>query len=145
MGPFYLAIDPGASPGWCALDPFLRICACGAGEAPLSVSYRVVLIERPTIYARNPVPAADIVTLALTAGMLARPHKDKGAKLRWVEPRSWKGSIKKKPHHAATKRAISAPERFIVEQAEKTAGAGIEDMLDAVALAVYGRRMHIFD
>lgn len=146
----FLAIDPGAHPGWCVLNTDFTIKACGIGEAPegprLNGAYEYVLCERPTIYPYSKVDPRNIITLAISAGDLTGLWRRKGSEIRWVEPRTWKGSIDKKSHHAAIIRALSPADQAAVSKcaAKVRSDKYLEDMMDAVGLAMYGKRMGLF-
>lgn len=143
----YLAIDPGIHAGWCALRGDLSLHSCGIGEAP-EHPYAVVLCERPTVYPYSRADPANIITLAINAGDRTGRWRRRGARVEWVEPRTWKGNIDKAPHHAAIVLSLAdLPHDLGVVRAGATEVKSKkyrEDMMDAVGLALYGRRMHLF-
>lgn len=140
----YLAIDPGAHPGWAILSDELRLIGCGINLAP-RWKFKAVLCERPTVYPRSRVPPADIVTLAISAGELVLPFRELGSQILWVQPRTWKGQIPKAPHHASIMDALAPSERAVVaEDLKGVAKEWQEDAKDAVGLAAYGRRFRLF-
>lgn len=141
----YLAIDPGAHPGFAFLKDDLSLLCCGTGEPISGGQIETVLAERPTIYPNSKASPENIITLAITLGKMLRRYEDMGCKIVLVEPRTWKGQIPKKQHHAAIRKQLRPDELAIVDACLKnTAAKWCEDAMDAVGLALYGRRMHIF-
>jgi hypothetical protein len=145
----FLAIDPGEHPGYAVLSDKLELVWCGiqAPGSPNITCFRpsVVLCERPTVYPKMKVDPANIITLAITAGKLVQPWLEAGAKEAWVEPRTWKGNIPKDIHHASIFSKLSTLEQDVVSRCLKgVAPTWREDAMDAVGLAMYGKRMHIF-
>lgn len=140
----YLSVDPGEHAGFCVLDDDLSILGCGI-NAPPREKYKVVLVERPTIYPHSGINPANIITLAITLGKIVGPLEELGARIKEVEPRTWKGQIKKPPHHRAIRKALPAAELAIVNEDLRGIRAKLqEDAMDAVGLAIYGRRMKLF-
>lgn len=91
-----LAIDPGAHPGFALFDDEdneLSECSNEFSEAYISESR--VVCERPTIYPHSKADPNNIITLAITAGMLVERCSNVDPVVVWVLPRSWKGSIPK--------------------------------------------------
>ena len=99
-----LAIDPGVTAGWAYFTESGVLLRCGAASSPRQVTelanlaiYPVqpseVLIEHPQIYpggrTKNP---NDIVKLAVNAGVWAG-HLSARARIEFVYPRSWKGTL----------------------------------------------------
>lgn len=91
-----LAIDPGADSGWAIFFGGMLI-ACGLGHEPSPApptGFPQVIIEHPVIYpggrTRDP---NSIVKLAVDAGEWAGRYRSKGANIRFVLPRDWKGTI----------------------------------------------------
>lgn len=140
----YLTIDPGAHPGFCVLDDKLAIIGCGI-NAPPKYKFDVVLAERPTCYPNQPEKWPSIVTLSITLGRMLRPYDDLGCKVVLVEPRTWKGQIPKSVHHKVIRQALPAGELLTIDNCLKgVAKSWCEDAMDAVGLAVYGRKNRIF-
>lgn len=140
----YLCIDPGSHPGWAVLDGDHKITGCGINTPP-KYKFDVVLAERPTVYPHSDVNPANIITLAITLGKMIRPYEDLGSKVVLVEPRTWKGQIPKKVHHPIIRKSLAAGELLVVDNCLKDiAKSWCEDAMDAVGLAVYGRKNRIF-
>ena len=144
----YITVDPGAHPGWCIVNDSLAIVACGINKPPRA-EFKVVLVERPTIYPKGVsnkrVDPANIITLAITLGKLVNPLEELGAVIKEVEPRTWKGQIPKPVHHRTIRRDLPKSELLVVDTCLKgIADSWCEDAMDAVGLAMYGRRMKLF-
>lgn len=140
----FLAIDPGIHTGWARLDDSLGLVKCGIG-APDDYPYRAVLIEKPTVYPRSEVDPNNLITLAWGAGRYDFQFSQLGSIVLKVEPRTWKGSIDKKKHHPIVWSACSPREQDVVSQCGRgISDKKLEDMMDAVGLAQYARKMHIF-
>lgn len=140
----YLSLDPGAHPGWAIWNERFELTRCGIDKPPLD-RYVVVLCERPTIYPNSKVPPADIITLAITAGRLVCPLADHGARVDWVEPRTWKGQVPKQIHHARIFGQLSPTEQSVVDVCLRGVNPKYrEDAMDAIGLGQYAKRMHTF-
>lgn len=142
--PVYCAIDPGEFSGWSLLSADLKLVKCGIDRPPM-LPYKAVLIERPTIYPHTKVDPNNIVTLSLNAGNHAGRLETLGARVHWVEPRTWKGSVPKHIHHPRILAALSPLEQDVVSVCGKGISIKkIEDMMDSIGLAQYAKRMHLF-
>lgn len=144
----YLAIDPGEHAGWAIMAELangLTLTACGINKAPRRL-FKTVLYEKPNIYpGDSPYKRECILTLCVTSGELIAPFREMGAKIVYVNPRTWKGGIPKHVHHPAILDKLSPAEQSVVAQCGKGISLKfIEDMMDAVGLAAYARKMHIF-
>jgi hypothetical protein len=101
-----ISIDPGEHPGWAEFRNGWLV-DCGDDPWNIDPCEHHVIIERPTVYSRSPVPPNDIVTLAIEAGRIA----ERFGEVEWVLPRTWKGTV---PKSIMTKRILAAltPEDF---------------------------------
>src|SRR5262249_46591745 len=122
-----LAIDPGASQGWARFSTN-RLWQCGLGQpTPFLGSVRVV-IERPALYPGRSQKARpkDIITLTLAAGETAGRilAVNPEARVEYVEPHTWKGSVPKDVHHARIWAALAEDEKSIVAAACKGVAPG---------------------
>lgn len=129
-----LAIDPGNDTGWALFENGMLIDA-GLYFPPLDGAIMDLVIERPTIYPRSKARPADIVTLAINAGM----HAGRASSLtsiHWVEPRTWKGQVRKKIHHSRIVKLLSEDEKCVLRRLGVTEGKA-HNVLDAVGLGLW--------
>lgn len=145
-----LTIDPGDVTGWAKWRATRggELIDCGlwytAGGGVHTSDPHEVWIESPTIYPRSPVPPADVVTLARTAGEWGGRFLASGVpreRLHYVEPRTWKGQVPKEIHHARMWAQLSPIEQGIVDRACRgVAPSARHNVLDAVALGLWVRK-----
>lgn len=130
-----LAIDPGNSSGWALFSGGVLTHAGTCRTPPLqAISATHIIAERPTIYPTDVAKPAGIITLAIGLGRWLEANRHvPPERVTLVEPRSWKGSVKKTIHHERCARALTAAERAAV----------VWDVLgldarDAVCLGLFG-------
>ncbi len=92
-----------------------------------------VVIERPTVYPRSPVPPNDIVELAITAGGLACSFD---GPVEWVLPRTWKGTIPKEIMAERIIMALTPKERSVLDGV-KCAASARHNVIDAIGLGLW--------
>lgn len=141
----YLAIDPGEHAGWAIMSESLKLTACGINKPPRR-PFKVVFYEmqepRPS---DSPAKKKNILTLCVTTGKLVGPFEELGSQLAFATPSGWKGQIPKHIHHPAILHALTPQEQDVVARCGNgIAASWIEDMMDAVGLACYARKMRIF-
>lgn len=91
-----LAIDPGADTGWAVLNADRKLMACGLGDARrIIATFRPsdVVIERPIVHKHTPDPDS-IIKLAIGVGRYAQVAEDACARVEFIQPHTWKGSLK---------------------------------------------------
>lgn len=141
-------IDPGASAGYAYYQNCV-LFRCGLFKGVEQLIHPlegccppVLLIERPRVYpgARQAVPVNDIITLAVTAGEYSGAFQalTKWAKVEWVAPNEWKGTIPKDLHHKRVQAALTPAELKIITEAEKgIAPKERHNMWDAIGLGLW--------
>lgn len=123
-----ISIDPGKHTGWARFVAGI-LTDCGLGYPPFDpFDSKNVVIERPTIYPRSPVPPNDIIELAITAGRIAERL---GGETVWVLPRRWKGTIPKAIMGERILKALT-PEEFARIPAKAR-----HDVIDAIGLGLW--------
>jgi hypothetical protein len=142
-----LAIDPGQFTGWAMFDGDVLESSGllkekdwkGFGKLFGTGPVRIVM-EKPVIYpgAKQKVPPNSVIKLALRAGQVAGIviSAFPTAKIEWVDPHAWKGSIVKEVHH---RRVLSVLRVAELEQLKQTklAESVEHNRLDAVALGLW--------
>lgn len=140
-----LAIDPGASTGWAVYEDG-RLVACGACDPqdvwlyarPAGPEVEHVFFEKPQKYPHDDIPPANLITLAVSAGIAIGPFVTYGAKVAFALPKEWKGQTPKNISHARSWAALTPGEQAVVSMRGKGLSAkALLDMLDAVALGQY--------
>lgn len=143
----FLAIDPGACAGWAVFVDGL-LYSCGVSMSPDTFQPvepvhfgdwsppREGVCEIPKYRPREENPQS-ILTLGITAG------KYMGAMRNWnIRPvfvSEWKGNTPKDICHARAYAKLSAPEsRILTDAGRAMAPSKRHNMLDAVALALWG-------
>ena len=128
-----ISVDPGLKAGWASWGPFY-LQDCGLVEKEWRIQTPLLVIERPTIYPRSPVPPDDIVALALTAGRLSA-HADS---VEWVLPRRWKGTVPKEVMAERILERLGPLERAIYDEAvTKVAPKVRHNVIDAIGLGLW--------
>jgi hypothetical protein len=133
-----LAIDPGVDQGWALFSDSKTLLGCGLGAPPSDPVSRII-IERPHGHG-NKAPIRDIITLAIRAGETGGVLREfRGVTPEYIEPATWKGSVKKKISHERIWAKLSTLEQDVVARA----GGGIaaskrHNMLDAVGIGLFG-------
>ncbi len=146
---YLLAVDPGVTClgwAWFYNEKLINCGICRAESLEEMIVYpfpwnspELAVIERPTVYRRGGKgDPADLISIAIVAGAAARTAKA----VRFVEPRTWKGSVPKKIHN---KRVLDAlhDETYGSEVDVWNTAAGPEpiyllhNMIDAVGIGLY--------
>lgn len=133
-----LAIDPGADQGWALFSDSKALISCGLGRPPADPVSRI-LIERPHGHG-NKAPIRDIITCAIRAGETGGVlRNDRKVEPEYIEPATWKGSVKKKISHERIWAKLSPEEQARVADAGKgVAASKRHNMLDAVGIGLFG-------
>jgi hypothetical protein len=141
----YIAIDPGAHPGWAILNERLELVECGINQPPrrkFAVCFYEMQVIRPK---DSPGIRKNILTLCVTTGKLVGPLEELGARLAVAEPSTWKGSVPKQIHHARILDKLTPKEQNVVSQCLKgVAMSWVEDAMDAIGLSQYAKQHGIF-
>jgi hypothetical protein len=155
-----LALDPGLQCTGAAIFRYgllSQVHACRAYEqADLALSAKKIAAEVNALFAPNErisglvielpkiyigkvcADPRDIRDLAVLVGtMLGHIGANSSPETFLVEPRTWKGTIKKAIHHARIKAQLKENERAIALAAEDRFGARAHNVLDAVGLGLY--------
>lgn len=99
-----------------------------------------VIVERPTIYRRggkgDPV---GLVSISIVAGAAACSiSQDVWSKIKFVEPRVWKGSVPKKIHNERIVEQLNDREQAILKtRLVKAPVKLIHNVIDAVGIGLY--------
>lgn len=137
-----LAIDPGADSGWAVFFHSMLI-ACGLGNEPkpLPDRFDTIAVEHPVIYphgrTKNP---NDIVKLAVNAGEWAGRFRARVSEVRYIEPRTWKGTIDGDLCNARVLERLDDTERMIVDDAtrdQRIPAKKSHNMLDAIGIGLF--------
>jgi hypothetical protein len=159
-----LSFDPGADTGWGvfvpgpsgALDRSARLVSCGLSTAkkpsmpapgnectlaPAGGCYgpiRRVVSERPKYYPQSKVPAKDLITLAIRAGMTAGPYAAAGAEVEFFEPWEWKGVVPKDTHHQRLWSKLTPTEQNLVSNAARgIAPSKRHNIMDGIGIGLF--------
>lgn len=136
-----LSIDPGIHTGWAAWSHWNELVGCGIGEPPINWDILFVVVEKPRIYPRSPVPPNDIITLAFGAGKWAGKAEATGASVKTIEPHAWKGNEPKSICHARIDAALNVLERAVVKESSRDIPKPRQhDMLDAIGIGLVAFR-----
>ncbi len=146
-----IAIDPGNDTGWSLwilsfadTGPVAHLSACGLGKVPVGLWFGEVsiLIEVPQVYPEMPVPAKDLITLAMNAGRHVEAVRTARRAMGLHEPKAygvyparWKGQVRKEAHHAQMRKALPASDLRTMDTSVAAYPTGKRhNVLDAVAL-----------
>jgi hypothetical protein len=128
-----IAIDPGRNIGYALMDLGGTIVDCGTVQDRLALPMaNLCVIEMPRVY---PIPGKwkgdpqQIVQLAFGAGMVAAQYP----RCWLVEPKQWKGSLKKDVMWRRVLKSLQSTEAWL--QSIRTS----EHARDAVGIAVWAR------
>jgi hypothetical protein len=138
-----LAIDPGADSGWAVFFGRMLV-ECGLGDSPRFDALRTaqldnLVIERPVIYpgGRTKSPN-DVVTLALNAGEWAGRYKGIGTRVRYVEPRTWKGTLDPDVCNVRILACLDSGETDVYRDAtRKVPKRKQHNVIDAIGIGLY--------
>ena len=150
-GPYGLALDPGAKGGW-ALSFRGAIVACGLVRVDKGETMRRfgnlswIVCEDQQLYpsditalgpARAAKKARDLIVLARRAQALCDQALggQPGAKVTWVLPHAWKGSVPKGIHNERVLVRLTDQERALVHGC--TTPALVNNVIDAVGLNLW--------
>jgi len=132
-----IAFDPGAITGWATFrGPELLGAGIirDVGEVHLGGA-TLVLIEKPLIYALDSKgDPNNLITLAIRAGELGGWAKTQGIPVRYVYPRTWKGTVPKAIGNKRTLAKLSDREK---ERLPEMAKSNAHNMLDAVGIGLW--------
>ncbi len=133
-----LAIDPGASTGWALFDrgTLVDCGACAPGSRTWTVTRCIA--EKPMVYPREPVDPNNLITLAVSLGIVLGPLVLAGVQITYITPREWKGQTPKPVHHPRIVAKLSPPELALYRARIGPLGAKARtDLTDAVGLGQY--------
>jgi len=138
-----LTIDPGTKSGWAIFDNGTLV-ACGRDAPPPAWLEGVTdaVIEHPVIYphgkTRNP---NDIVKLAVTAGEQAGLLMANGIRVRYIEPRVWKGTLDKSVCCRRAWSRLREDEAAVAEKWQPEEEGEVKDakthVLDAIGIGLH--------
>lgn len=137
-----LAIDPGSDSGWAIFfHGMLVACGLGSEPKPLPEALELLVVERPVIYpkgkTRNP---NDEITLALNAGEWIGRFGARAKEKRYLEPRTWKGTIDGDVCNARVFGKLDAGEQLAFEDAVRAQRIPIKkrhNVLDAIGIGLF--------
>lgn len=137
-----IAIDPGADSGWAVFyDNVLVSCGLNGEPAPVPAQVDLVVIERPKVYPGGRTKSPDaIVTLALNAGEWAGRFRAHAFDVRYVEPRTWKGTVDGDVCTRRILKALSSGERDAYEDAmrlDKVPSKKKHNVVDAIGIGLW--------
>lgn len=137
-----LAFDSGRATGW-ALSDGARLVDCGLVKvqddrhiaAPRLYACRVV-IEYPID--RNQVDPNDLIKLGSRCGRLQERYLERGNRVDFVYPSTWKGSVSKEICERRTKAELTDRERAIVDSSLSLIAPGLQNNVwDAVGILLW--------
>ncbi len=145
-----LAIDPGANQGWALFMEGIpkgtraktewHLYKCGLDVVPMEIHPGAVVIEKPVIYPHSKSRPNDIITLAIAAGVsigqLMGRWEGLEDKVRWIEPRLWKGTINKAVMTQRIMNLLHPREQGMISQLAIPASK-LNNVLDAIGLGFY--------
>jgi hypothetical protein len=94
-----ISIDPGNSCGYAiwSEQPSVHLSGCDimGPDKVMAGVWRRVVCEKPFVYPHSRVDPNNLITLAITAGILTERLVSIDGEVVWVLPRQWKGQIPK--------------------------------------------------
>ncbi len=118
------------------------ICVLVNEEWPVQFGYpETVIVEQPTVYRRGGKgDSKDLISVAIVAGAAAAAYgcESLDQTIRFVEPRTWKGSVPKKVHNERILRELHKEERKYFDWVIEDVPSGlVHNMIDAVGIGLY--------
>lgn len=136
------AIDPGKKKSAIAVFENGRLAGVMTSSVGVPLQAKLCVIEKPRVYTQaTEKDPNDLIDLAIAVGRLARDYERHSIPVRFVEPREWKGTVKKPQSHARIWAKLDDAERGVIARALGLPASVIEKKIkDACEkLARHGR------
>lgn len=98
------------------------------------------MIEVPRVYPKGHTPNPnDLIPVAVVAGMFGRVLAGKGARVRFVAPKTWKGSVPKEVHNRRVTKKLTDAELRVLDKCGLPASLR-HNVVDAVGIGLWTLR-----
>ena len=134
-----IAIDPGNTTGWATFSPvtgLLHYAGTTSVEAWLAEDdrpYSTLIIEIPQVYraGQSVGDPNDLIKVAVNAGQWIERFSRRGATVRKVLPKDWKGQVSKEIHNRRVLALLTADEKTRILPSHD------HNMVDAIGLGLF--------
>lgn len=109
-------------------------------EWPVYFSLNELIVERPTVYRRGSKgDPNDLISIAIVAGAAAMAFGcETWTSIEFIEPRTWKGSVKKTVHNARIIKRLDKEELEVMNTRLDGVPKGlIHNVVDAIGIGLY--------
>ncbi len=129
-------MDPGASTGWALYENgVLAECGACVPGARTWTHIDACVAEKPQVYPRDNVDPNNLITLAVSLGIVLGPLVLAGVPVVYVLPRDWKGQLPKDVHAKRIVARLKPAELEVYRAAYAPLDAKARtDLTDAVGL-----------